>query len=98
MLAQQGRLAIEDRITKWFPEGRGVWDSITVRRLLTHTSGMPEYTDSLIDLRKDYTEDQLVRLAASRPLDFRPGETERTVFTVYYTEDWRAAYFDYENY
>ena len=44
------------------PEGRGVWDSITVRLLLTHTSGIPEYTDSLIDLRKDYTEDELVRI------------------------------------
>jgi CubicO group peptidase (beta-lactamase class C family) len=75
MLAQQGRLDVEDRITKWFPEGKGVWDSITVRQLLTHTSGMPEYTDSLVDLRKDYTEEQLVRLAASRPLDFPPGQT-----------------------
>ena len=74
MLAQQGRLNTEDRITKWLPEGKGVWDSITVRQLLTHTSGMPEYTDSLIDLRKDYTEDALTRLAASRPLDFPPGE------------------------
>ncbi|MEA2722329.1 MAG: hypothetical protein QOH59_100 [Gemmatimonadales bacterium] len=75
MLAQQGRLDVEDRITKWFPEGKGVWDSITVRQLLTHTSGMPEYTDSLIDLRKDYTEDQLVSLAAAQPLDFPPGDT-----------------------
>ncbi|HEY8198002.1 MAG TPA: serine hydrolase domain-containing protein [Gemmatimonadales bacterium] len=75
MLAQAGRLKVEDRITRWFPEGKGVWDSITVRHLLTHTSGMPEYTDSLIDLRKDYTEDQLVSLAAAQPLDFPPGDT-----------------------
>ncbi|MEP7226330.1 MAG: serine hydrolase domain-containing protein [Gemmatimonadales bacterium] len=74
MLVQQGRLDTEGRITQWLPEGKGVWDSITVRHLLTHTSGMPEYTDSLIDLRKDYTEDELTRLAASRPLDFPPGE------------------------
>jgi len=26
------------------------------------------------------------------------GKTERTVVTVYYTQDWRAAYFDYDNY
>jgi CubicO group peptidase (beta-lactamase class C family) len=75
MLAQQGRLNVEDRITRWFPEGKGVWDSITVRHLLTHTSGVPEYTDSLIDLRKDYTEEQLVSLAAAQPLDFPPGNT-----------------------
>ncbi len=75
MLAQQGRLNVEDRITQWFPEGKGVWDGITVRHLLTHTSGIPEYTDSLIDLRKDYTEDELVGLAAAQPLDFPPGDT-----------------------
>jgi CubicO group peptidase (beta-lactamase class C family) len=72
-LAQQGKLRLDDRITRWLPEGKGVWDSITVRHLLTHTSGVPEYTDSTFNYRKDYTEDQLVRFAASRRLDFRPG-------------------------
>lgn len=74
MLAEQGRLGLDDKITKWLPEGAGVWDSISVRHLLTHTSGIAEYTDSTFDNRKDYTEDQLVRFAASRPLDFPPGE------------------------
>ena len=73
MLAQQGRLRLDDRITRWLPEGAGVWDSITVRHLLTHTSGITEYTDSTLDYRKDYTEAQLVRFAATRPLDFPPG-------------------------
>ncbi len=75
MLAQQGRLHLDDKITKWLPEGKGVWDSITVRQLLTHTSGIPDYTDSLIDLRKDYTEEELVRLASSQPPDFPPGQS-----------------------
>src|SRR3954465_1975124 len=70
MLAETGRLSLDDSIVKWFPEGRGVWDGIRVRHLLTHTSGIAEYTDSTFDYRKDYTEDQLVRFAASRPLDF----------------------------
>jgi len=74
MLVAQGRVHLDDTITRWFPEGAGVWNDVTVRRLLTHTSGMAEYTDSTFDLRKDYTEDDLVRLAAARPLDFRPGE------------------------
>lgn len=74
MLSEQGRLSLDDRITKWLREGKGIWDSITVRHLLTHTSGIAEYTDSTFDYRKDYTEDQLVGFAASRPLDFPPGE------------------------
>jgi CubicO group peptidase (beta-lactamase class C family) len=73
MLSQKGRFRLEDPVTRWLPEGAGVWDSITVRHLLTHTSGIGEYTDSTFDYRKDYTEDQLVRFAASRPLDFSPG-------------------------
>ena len=73
MLAQQGRLSLDERITKWFPEGQGTWDSVRVRHLLTHTSGVPDYTDSMIDLRKDYTEDQLVRVATKQRLDFPAG-------------------------
>ena len=74
MLVGEGRVHLDDTITRWFPEGARVWNDITVRQLLTHTSGVPEYTDSTFDPRKDYSEDDLVRLAAARPLDFRPGE------------------------
>ena len=74
MLVAQGRVHLSDTITRWFPEGAGVWNEVTVRHLLTHTSGVAEYTDSTLDVRKDYTEDELVRLAAAHPLTFRPGE------------------------
>ena len=73
-LAEQGRLDLNDTIIKWFPEGAKVWRGVTVRHLLTHTSGVAEYTDSTFDYRKDYTEDQLVQFAVSRPLDFPPGD------------------------
>lgn len=74
MLAEQGRLSLEDTITRYLPEGPPSWRGITIRHLLTHTSGVAEYTDSTLDLRRDYTEDDLVHLAARRPLDFTPGE------------------------
>ncbi len=74
MLADNQRLRLDDSMVRWFPEGAAVWQGITVRHLLTHTAGVAEYTDSTFDYRKDYTEDQLVKFAASRPLDFRPGE------------------------
>lgn len=44
LLARGGRIALDDRITKYLPEGKGVWDSVTVRHLLTHTSGIRDYT------------------------------------------------------
>jgi len=74
MLVDHHLLRLDDSIVRWFPEGAAVWQGITVRRLLTHTSGIAEYTDSTFDYRKDCTEDELVKFAAARPLDFRPGE------------------------
>ncbi len=74
MLVDNHLLRLDDSIVRWFPEGARVWQGITVRHLLTHTAGVAEYTDSTFDYRKDYTEDELVKFAASRPLDFRPGE------------------------
>jgi CubicO group peptidase (beta-lactamase class C family) len=74
MLVDNHRIRLDDSIVRWFPEGAAVWQGITVRHLLTHTSGVAEYTDSTFDYRKDYTEDELVKFAAARPLDFRPGE------------------------
>src|SRR6185503_3150771 len=64
MLVGAGRLRLDDTIIRWFPEGARVWHEVTVRHLLTHTSGVPEYTDSTFDARRDRTEDELVRLAA----------------------------------
>src|SRR2546430_10840833 len=44
------------------------------RSLLTHTSGIADYTDSTLDTRRDYTEAELVRLAAQQPLESAPGD------------------------
>jgi CubicO group peptidase (beta-lactamase class C family) len=73
MLVEQGRLRLDDPIVRYLPEGKQRWKGITVRHLLTHTSGIPDYTDSVVDLRRDYTEAQLVRIAAGLPLMFQPG-------------------------
>ncbi len=74
MLSEEDRLHLDDPITRYLPEGSAVWPSITIRHLLTHTSGIPEYPDSL-DWQRDYTEDEFVRLAATLPLQFPPGES-----------------------
>jgi CubicO group peptidase (beta-lactamase class C family) len=74
MLSETGQLSLDDTITRYFPKAPRAWRGITVRHLLTHTSGIPDYADSTLDLRRDYTEDQLVRLATRMPLKFPPGE------------------------
>jgi CubicO group peptidase (beta-lactamase class C family) len=71
---EDGKLSLSDPIAKFFPGAPAAWTSITVRHLLTHTSGIPDYTDGAIDLRKDYTEEELAPMAYGLKLDFTPGE------------------------
>jgi CubicO group peptidase (beta-lactamase class C family) len=72
MLVEEGKLALEDPIGKHLtvPEG---WRGITIRHLLTHTSGTGDYPQDM-DYRKDYTEDELLQMVTSQPLQFKPGE------------------------
>ena len=70
---EEGKLALGDSITKYFPDAPPSWRPITVQNLLTHTSGIPDYTDGTIDYRKDYTEDELVKFAYGLKLEFPAG-------------------------
>jgi CubicO group peptidase (beta-lactamase class C family) len=80
LLSQQGRLGLDDPISRYLPEGSAVWSAVTIRHLLTHTSGVPQ--DTTLDWRRDYAESELVRSAA-RPLDFEPGALESYSSTGY---------------
>src|SRR6266550_1403019 len=73
MLVEEGKVRLDDTITKFFPEAPQAWRSITIRHLLTHTSGIPDYTDGTFDYRKDYTEDQLARFAYGLTPEFPAG-------------------------
>jgi D-alanyl-D-alanine carboxypeptidase len=72
LLAAEGRLDLDDHVSRLLPTAPAAWKDITIRHLLTHTSGIAEYTDR-IDLRRDYGEEDLLLMAASAPLDFDPG-------------------------
>ncbi len=72
-LVEEGKIGLEDSIAKYFPEAPEPFRAITVRHLLTHTSGIPDYTEGTIDLRRDYTEDELAKMAFGLKLEFAPG-------------------------
>lgn len=72
LLADRGKLKLDDPVTDFLPDAPFKWGKITVRHLLTHTSGMGDYTGE-IDLRKDSTEDELAKLAFGLKLKFAPG-------------------------
>jgi len=73
MLMEAGKLNLDDRISKYFSEVPSTWEKITVRHLLTHTSGMTDYPADF-DFRRDYTEDELLQRIKTVPLGFQPGE------------------------
>ncbi len=70
---EDSKLALTDTITKFFPGAPAEWRGITVRHLLTHTSGIPDYTTSTFDYRKDYSEDELARFAFAQKTEFPAG-------------------------
>ena len=72
-LVEEGRLALDEPVRTYFPDAPAAWQPITVRHLLSHTSGIPDYTGDALDYRKDYTEAELLRLAYGLPLEFKAG-------------------------
>ncbi|WP_429690533.1 serine hydrolase domain-containing protein [Bacillus mycoides] len=82
-LAEENRLNLDDSIEKWFPgviQGNGYDDKqITIRQLLNHTSGIANYTMSkdfnIMDTKKSYTTEELVKMGISMPPDFAPGKS-----------------------
>ena len=73
MLVEEGKIGLADKIAKYFSDAPAGWQNITVRHLLTHTSGTTDYPRDF-DFRRDYTEDELLKRAEAIPLAFQPGE------------------------
>ena len=69
---EQGKIGLDDPIAKFFPDANPAWKDVTVRHLLTHTGGIPEFGQGF-NFRADYTDDELVKVIASKPLSFKPG-------------------------
>jgi CubicO group peptidase (beta-lactamase class C family) len=72
MLVEAGKISLDDPITKDFPDAPANWKPVTVRNLLSHTGGFTDYPTDF-DFRKDYTEDDLLKIVAGIPLAFPPG-------------------------
>jgi CubicO group peptidase (beta-lactamase class C family) len=72
MLVEEGKIGLDDSITKYFPDAPASWKPVTVRHLLSHTGGFTDYPKDF-DFRKDYTEADLFKVVAAIPLAFPPG-------------------------
>lgn len=78
-LEERGKLNVDDPVKEYMPDAPAAWDKITIFNLLTHTSGIPSFTDS-----PDYaslklspaTPQQLLSCFRDRPLDFQLSRFE----------------------
>ncbi|HEY1881514.1 MAG TPA: serine hydrolase domain-containing protein [Candidatus Cybelea sp.] len=80
MLVEEGRVSLNDSITKYFPGAPASWKPIRVKNLLSHTSGLAEYESpertgpkGPFYLRLDYTESQLLHKIEALPIENPPG-------------------------
>lgn len=75
LLAEKGRLSLDDKIAAHLSNTPPAWSAITVRQLLNHTSGIKSFTDMTNDFRQSLhlTQRQFIDQVGSYPLEFTPG-------------------------
>jgi len=76
-LVEEGKLKLDAPVTTYIPDyPKDKGDKITIHHLLTHTSGIPNYTDlpTIRDMmRNPVSPEDLVKSFWDLPLDFEPG-------------------------
>lgn len=77
ILQERGKLSYDDKIVKFFPEFKDFADEVTIRHLLTHTSGLLDYLNDLsLHEKLPEVNDEIVfdSLVATKRLKFKQGE------------------------
>jgi CubicO group peptidase (beta-lactamase class C family) len=81
MLVEDGKVSLDDSVTKYFPDAPATWKPILLKNLLSHTSGLAEYetpertiAGAPFDIRKDFTEDALAKNVEAMPIENPPGD------------------------
>jgi CubicO group peptidase (beta-lactamase class C family) len=81
MLVEEGKISLDDSVTKYFPDAPAAWKPILIRNLLSHTSGLSEYESpdrtgpkGPFYLRLDFSEDELAKKIEEMPIEWAPGE------------------------
>jgi D-alanyl-D-alanine carboxypeptidase len=80
-LVAEGRLSLQDTVERWLPGILPYGDQVTIRQLLNHTGGVPDYEalvlpqlyESKRGRFRSWTPQELVALVADQPPDFPPG-------------------------
>jgi len=84
VLVQDRKLALADKVSTFIPDAPASWGGITIRHLLTHTSGLPREAPGFepYAIKPDI---DVIRTAFAAPLDFKTGAEHRYSNLGYYT-------------
>lgn len=74
MLVEEGKLALDDPLSKHLADLPAAWQPLTLRQLLTHTSGLKDWEGpGLLSFHREWSDAEYIALLAPYPLDFAPG-------------------------
>jgi CubicO group peptidase (beta-lactamase class C family) len=84
LLVEDGKVGLDEKISKYLPDTPETWKEITVRQLMNHTSGL--IRDSPISDFLEPTDADIYKATAARPLLSKPGETWAYCNTGYFLQ------------
>ena len=84
LLVEDGKLGLGDTLGQHLDGLPPAWQPLTLRQLLTHTSGLKDWeTDGLLNFHREYTDAEYMALMSPFPLDFEPGQRWSYTNTAY---------------
>lgn len=84
-LVEAGKLSLDDAIGKHVTGLPAEWQAITLRQLMAHASGLPDYTKQAgFDASREYAPAEAIALVAETPLAFQPGTAVANSATDFY--------------
>src|SRR5687768_8760166 len=91
LLVEGGKLGLDDKVTNYVSGLPQAWSGVTVRQMLAHTSGIPNFVSDqgsgqaiVAFAQKASSSEEIIGWAAGRPLKFAPGEGRRYSSTGYH--------------
>ena len=83
LLVEDGKLRLDESVRTYLPEAPKSWQSITLRHMLNHTSGIAATPNG--EFRRDYSDEELLAIIYGQPLNFRAGTRWSFSYTGYLT-------------
>ncbi len=84
-LKEEGKIKLDDLIANYLPHSPKNWNTVTIRQLITHASGIPDYTECRdFSYSRNYQPEDIFNLFQDHNLLFSSGSEMHTSSTNFY--------------